>query len=65
MGIDFCAGQMRTLGEQEVRTLTGQLNAVRALAVSPDAKRVVSGSEDGTVKIWDVATGAKVPHPPP
>ena len=27
------------------------------MAFSPDGKRIVSGSEDKTVKVWDAATG--------
>ena len=28
-----------------------------SVAVSPDGRRVVSGGYDGTLKVWDVATG--------
>jgi len=41
-------------------TLVGHAGAVNSVAISPDGKRVVSGSGDMTVKIWDVATGALV-----
>jgi WD40 repeat protein len=33
---------------------------VWSVALSPDGKRVVSGSGDELVKIWDVQTGAEV-----
>ena len=34
--------------------------SVSAVAVFADGKRVVSGSDDGTVKIWDVETGEEL-----
>lgn len=42
------------------RELKGHLGAVRALAVSPDAKLIATGSRDNTGRIWDVATGDEV-----
>jgi len=33
---------------------------VNSVAFSPDGTRIVSGSEDNLVEIWDTATGAEV-----
>ena len=44
----------------QVRTLTGRTGAVLSVAFSLDGKRVVGGSADNRVHIWDVATGAEV-----
>ena len=33
---------------------------VRSVTFSLDDKRVVSGSDDGSLKIWDIETGAEV-----
>ena len=32
----------------------------RAIAVSPDGKYIVSGSDDKTVKVWSLETGQEV-----
>jgi len=40
-----------------VRNLEGHNGSVRAVAISPDGKIAVSGSEDGTLKLWDLSTG--------
>ena len=37
-------------------TLAGHTQHVRACAVTPDARHVVSVSEDRTLKVWDLAT---------
>ncbi len=37
--------------------LYGHTKAVLSVAFSPDGKRLGSASADGTVKVWDVATG--------
>ncbi|KAJ2936532.1 hypothetical protein H1R20_g558, partial [Candolleomyces eurysporus] len=35
----------------------------RTVAIFPDGKRVVSGSSDTTIRIWDMETGAQVGEP--
>jgi WD40 repeat protein len=45
---------------QEPIKLEGHEGAVTVARFSPDNTRIVSGSEDGTVRIWDSATGASL-----
>jgi WD40 repeat protein len=42
------------------RDLAGHLQTVRDMAVTPDGKHLVSISDDGTARVWNVATGASV-----
>ena len=41
-----------------IKELRGHASAVNALAVSPDGSTIASGSDDQTVRLWDVATGS-------
>ncbi len=40
-----------------ILTLEGHIGSVRAVAVLPDGKRAVSGSDDNTLKVWDLEGG--------
>lgn len=42
------------------RSLTGHTNWISALAFSPDGRLLASSSLDGTIKLWNVRTGAIV-----
>lgn len=44
----------------EVRRLTGQQHAPSALAFTPSGKRALSAYSDGTIRLWDLATGNEV-----
>src|SRR5580658_731106 len=48
---------------QLYRVLRGHKSTIRCVAFSPDGSRVVCGSEDSTIRIWDVETGKSVIGP--
>jgi WD40 repeat protein len=41
-------------------TLHGHNSEVLSVALSPDGKRIVSGSRGGPIKVWDASTGAEL-----
>ncbi len=43
-----------------LRILYGHINSVLSVAISPNAKRVISGSSDHTMKIWDLESGLEI-----
>jgi WD40 repeat protein len=46
-----------TVKGRELRTLMGYEGHVQAVAWSPDGKMLAGGAKDGTVKLWEAATG--------
>ena len=49
-----------TLGKPEVKFQTGHSDAVRSVSFSPDRKYIASGSDDDTVKLWEVESGKEI-----
>jgi WD40 repeat protein len=44
-------------GVNLIRSFTGHTKVVRIVYFTPDGKSLVSSSDDGTVRLWDVVTG--------
>ncbi|TVP66226.1 MAG: hypothetical protein EA343_01745, partial [Nodularia sp. (in: Bacteria)] len=43
-----------------IRTLTGHSSYIRSVAFSSDGQFLASGSEDETIKLWNVTTGTEI-----
>jgi len=43
--------------------LTGTTGPAGAVVFSPDGKTLATGNGDGTVRLWDVASGRQIGHP--
>ncbi|MDP8237586.1 MAG: caspase family protein [Candidatus Hatepunaea meridiana] len=48
------------VNKQSTRTITGHSAKVRAVALSPDGKRLASGDGDGIIKLWDMQNGQEL-----
>jgi len=45
---------------EELKTFSGHSDSVNAVAVTPNGKKVISGSGDKTLRLWNLATGKKL-----
>jgi WD40 repeat protein/serine/threonine protein kinase len=57
-GFEWYYWQRQT--HQELKTFRGHTDLVVCAAFSPDGQRIVTGSFDGTAKVWDVASGREL-----
>jgi WD40 repeat protein len=46
-----------------VEPFKGHTDSVQSVAFSPDGTHIVSGSDDKTIRIWDMKTGEEVVEP--
>ncbi|MEW6235875.1 MAG: protein kinase [Candidatus Omnitrophota bacterium] len=53
-------GRYQLLCNQDLFTLNKHSNMVSSVAYSPDGQRIVTGSADGTVKVWSAETGQEI-----
>ncbi|MBN1565197.1 MAG: hypothetical protein JXA10_15235, partial [Anaerolineae bacterium] len=54
------AGQPGQIGWREILTLDPGAGAIHAVDWSPDGARIVSGGDDGIVRIWNAQTGEEL-----
>ncbi|MHC4657844.1 MAG: protein kinase domain-containing protein [Planctomycetota bacterium] len=48
------------ISDQALLTLSAHKHQTKSVAFSPDGKRIISGGLDQTIRVWDVASGAKL-----
>ncbi len=44
----------------KIRSLKGHFGSITSLSFDRDGKRIISGSEDGSIRIWDGKTGQEI-----
>src|SRR5262249_33515638 len=51
---------LRSASRMLLRVLSAHTDSVKVLAFSPDGRRLASGSDDATVRLWNPETGAEL-----
>ena len=59
-GIDFTLCTMNKTIFGQLSVLKGHGSYVNSIAYSPDGKKIVSGSSDKTVRVWDAESGMEI-----
>lgn len=59
-GHDHLARLVSLSTSQEIRALHGHLHTIWSVALSPDGSTAVTGSEDKTLRYWDIASGKEL-----
>ncbi|KAJ6567905.1 WD40-repeat-containing domain protein [Mycena vulgaris] len=62
MAVGLKSGRSLNWGATDA-VLRGHLNSVNSVAFSPDGTRIVSGSYDNTVRVWDAETQTQIGAP--
>ena len=50
-------------GVENFPPLCGHSDSVRSIAFSPDGSKIVSGSNDKTIRVWEASSGAEILPP--
>jgi WD40 repeat protein len=51
---------LTTPGGSMIQTLEGHIDGVSTVAITPDGKKIVSGSADNTIRVWDLDSGKEI-----
>ena len=51
------------MSSPELIQLLGHDDAVNSVALSPDGSKIISGSDDKTIRVWDASIGVEILPP--
>ena len=59
-GSDFTQSSMNKTIFGQIAVLKGHSDRVTSVAFSPDGKKIVRGSDDKTIRVWNAETGKEI-----